>query len=152
MGPIMVGNSSLISLACPFSGGSGPHQGSLSDDRSRCSQVGRTHPRLRWVWQRPEGESRLWLVLSLISSQLPGAPGEAMERLLIAEPAARETCGQMWPRSQSFTAVYWKWCRIQSHQTPAWIPRSPLAAKPVCLKETHLIPNSTFSPGSLPIP
>lgn len=107
----MVGNSSLISLACPFSGGSGPHQGSLSDDRSRCSQVGQTHPRLRWVWQRPEGESRLWLILSLISSQLPGAPREAVERLLIAEPAAREMRGQMWPRSQSFTAVNWKWCR-----------------------------------------
>ena len=46
----------------------------MSDDKSRGFQVGWTHPRLRWVWQRLEGESGLWPIFFLISSQLPGAP------------------------------------------------------------------------------
>lgn len=99
----------------PSSAGSGPNQGSLTDDKSRGSQVGCTHPHLRWVWQRLEGESSLQLILfaSAVSSSEP------LEGLLIVEPAGREMRGQMWPQTkarsrQSFAATFWKGCHTWS--------------------------------------
>lgn len=63
------------------SGGLALIKSAPTDDNSRCSQVGWTHPRLWWVWQRLEGESSLRLILFLISHQLLGAS---------AEPSGRE--------------------------------------------------------------
>ena len=78
----------------PSSRGPGPNQGSLIDDRSRGSQVGWVRPRLRWVWQRPEGESSLQL--SPCSSA--ASPSEPLEGLRMVEAAGREVRGQMWPQ------------------------------------------------------
>lgn len=46
-------------LAFAFSGDLIPPKAALSDDYSRCPQVGWTHPRILRVWQRLEGESQV---------------------------------------------------------------------------------------------
>lgn len=127
----------------------------LSDGKSRGSQVGWTHPRLRWVWQMLGGESSLWLILFLISSQLPGAPGGgsggAADRGTSWKGSAKADVAP--PKAhglQSFAAVHWKRYRTWSRETQVQVSGPPRTAEPLCLGQTQFIPSRAFRPASPP--
>lgn len=123
MWPILIaslfpfGNLLLIFLAFSFSGGLAPHKAAPSDDYSRGPQVGRTHPRVRRVWQRPEGDSGLQL-RSLLSSAVGSSwpLRDVWEGLPIAKPAGREIRGPMREKVPRLETIRRRF-KSQSHQS-----------------------------------
>lgn len=105
---------------------------------------GRTHPRLRWVWRRLEGEAGLRLILFLISRELLAAAEGRLEGLLIAEPAGREVRGQIVEKAPHVEPIR---CRFksQSHHSPlSRFPSMRLSLPPS-------LPPFSRSTGSLPV-